>query len=203
MEQNKSNDLWLESSIEQALAGCSDPMSRTEFRRVCRIGTRTALYLLRSGLVPCENTGKKTRCYKIAKADVAAYLRRRAVDPAYYAPPSRWYADFPQRKPPQPALIDISRIDRERLRRVYVEKLAIWPDVLDISQIAEFTGYRRKVIAKWCTEGRLRVLMREPKVMVPKIWLLEFLCSEDYLGIVRKCGRHLDALREALELQEL
>ena len=46
------------------------------FRQACHIGTRTSLYLLQSGLVPCLHTGKRTRCYKIVKADVAAYLRR-------------------------------------------------------------------------------------------------------------------------------
>lgn len=47
-------------------------MSRNDFRIACHIGTRTSLYLLQSGLVPCIHTGKRTRCYKIAKADVAA-----------------------------------------------------------------------------------------------------------------------------------
>ncbi len=63
----------LEQQIQDLLAPYPDPMGRTDFRKACRIGTRTSLYLLQSGLVPCENTGKQTRCYKIAKADVAAY----------------------------------------------------------------------------------------------------------------------------------
>ena len=61
---------------------------------------RQSIYLLQSGLVPCENTGKQTRCYKIAKADVAAYLRRRLAEPAYYTPPSGWYKNYPNHKPP-------------------------------------------------------------------------------------------------------
>ena len=65
----------LERQIQDLLAPYPDPMGRTDFRKACRIGTRTSLYLLQSGLVPCENTGKQTRCYKIAKADVAAYRR--------------------------------------------------------------------------------------------------------------------------------
>ena len=71
----------LERQIQDLLAPYPDPMGRTDFRKACRIGTRTSLYLLQSGLVPCENTGKQTRCYKIAKADVAAYLRRRLAEP--------------------------------------------------------------------------------------------------------------------------
>ena len=90
----------LERQIQDLLAPYPDPMGRTDFRKACRIGTRTSLYLLQSGLVPCENTGKQTRCYKIAKADVAAYLRRRLAEPAYYTPPSGWYKNYPNHKPP-------------------------------------------------------------------------------------------------------
>ena len=63
----------LERQIQGLLAPYPDPMGRTDFRKACCIGTRTSIYLLQSGLVPCENTGKQTRCYKIIKADVAAY----------------------------------------------------------------------------------------------------------------------------------
>lgn len=90
----------LEREIQDLLAPYPDPMGRTDFRKACRIGTRTSIYLLQSGLVPCENTGKQTRCYKIAKADVAAYLRRRLAEPAYYTPPSGWYKNYPNHKPP-------------------------------------------------------------------------------------------------------
>lgn len=58
----------LEREIQDLLAPYPDPMGRTDFRKACRIGTRTSIYLLQSGLVPCENTGKQTRCYNIAKA---------------------------------------------------------------------------------------------------------------------------------------
>ena len=89
----------LERQIQDLLAPYPDPMGRTDFRKACHIGTRTSIYLLQSGLVPCENTGKQTRCYKIAKADVAAYLRRRLAEPAYYTPPSGWYKNYPAHKP--------------------------------------------------------------------------------------------------------
>ena len=83
----KKRTTELGKEIRAALAPYPDPMSRTDFRKACHIGTRTSIYLLQSGLVPCRNTGKRTRCYKIAKADVAAYLRRRLTEPGYYAPP--------------------------------------------------------------------------------------------------------------------
>ena len=77
----------LAEEIEEILTPYPDPMSRNDFRIVCHIGTRTSLYLLQSGLVPCKNNGKKTRCYKIAKKDVAEYplpprVRPDALHPA-------------------------------------------------------------------------------------------------------------------------
>ncbi len=77
----------LAEKIEEILTPYPDPMSRNDFRIVCHIGTRTSLYLLQSGLVPCKNNGKRTRCYKIAKKDVAEYLYRRESDPMHYTPP--------------------------------------------------------------------------------------------------------------------
>ena len=102
----------LEKEIAAALAACPDPMSRNDFRKACHIGTRTSIYLLQSGLVPCHSTGKRTRCYRIAKADVADYLRRRAADPARYTPPSGWYKNYPNHKPPENALV--RRLDPDR-----------------------------------------------------------------------------------------
>ena len=47
-----------------------DVMNKDQFYRLCHISKSTALHLLKSGKVPCEWTGKKTRCYKIKKEDV-------------------------------------------------------------------------------------------------------------------------------------
>ena len=90
----------LAEKIEEILMPYPDPMSRNDFRIVCHIGTRTSLYLLQSGLVPCKNNGKKTRCYKIAKKDVAEYLYRRESDPMRYTQPCGWYYNYPKHEKP-------------------------------------------------------------------------------------------------------
>ena len=58
----KKNNLFqdtLEREIQDLLAPYPDPMGRTDFRKACRIGTRTSIYLLQSGLVPCENPAQR------------------------------------------------------------------------------------------------------------------------------------------------
>ena len=179
----------LEREIQDLLAPYPDPMGRTDFRKACRIGTRTSIYLLQSGLVPCENTGKQTRCYKIAKADVAAYLRRRLAEPAYYTPPSGWYKNYPAHKPPAFSLngaLLLTDAVRQRIRRWYERLLARQPDVLNARQIARMTGYGARTVSHWCAEGRLRAFSHQHTYKVPKEWLLEFLTSEDYNSITRK-----------------
>ena len=170
----------LEREIQDLLAPYPDPMGRTGFRKACRIGTRTSIYLLQSGLVPCENTGKQTRCYKIAKSDVAAYLRRRLAEPAYYTPPSGWYKNYPNHKPPAFGLNGA----------LLLTDAARQPDVLDARQIAQVTGYASRTVSRWCTEGRLKAFPYQHTYKVPKEWLLEFLTSEDYNSITRKSKAH-------------
>ena len=188
----KSSDL-LERQIAEQLAGYPDPMSRTDFRIACKIGTRTSLYLLQSGLVPCTHTGKKTRCYKIAKADVAEYLRRRGYDPHRYAAPSGWYKNYPDHKPPATSVvnsINYGIVSRLLIRQYFEEQLSDAPDVLTVAQIAQVTGYSIKAVSRWCSAGRLKSILQQPKFMVPKVWLLEFLISNDYNNICRKSQRH-------------
>ena len=60
-----------------------DVITKDQLYRICHISKSTALYLLQSGKIPCEYTGRKTRCYKIKKEDVIAYLENRKVFPDY------------------------------------------------------------------------------------------------------------------------
>ena len=41
--------------------------------------------------MPCEWSGKKTRCYKIRKEDVKACPEERAIFPELYSAPKNWY----------------------------------------------------------------------------------------------------------------
>lgn len=54
-----------------------DVITRDQLYRICHISKKTASYLLDSGLVPCTNSGKKTRKYKIRIDDVIVFLNAR------------------------------------------------------------------------------------------------------------------------------
>lgn len=49
-------------------------MTKDQMYRICHISKKTCLFLLESGLVPCLDSGKKTRRFKIKTTDVIQYI---------------------------------------------------------------------------------------------------------------------------------
>ena len=49
-------------------------ISADQLYRICHISKRKAKWLLEHGYIPCEDSGKKTRRYKIRLNDVIDYL---------------------------------------------------------------------------------------------------------------------------------
>ena len=50
-----------------------ETVQKEQFRIMCHISKRTARYLLQAGLVPCVQSGKKTRNYTIKVKDIVRY----------------------------------------------------------------------------------------------------------------------------------
>ena len=90
-----------------------ETLSKEQFYKLCHISKSTALHLLQSGIVPCVNSGMKTRCYQIKKEDVQEYLSKRAIFPEAYSAPSGWYCSNNKksykRVPPNIGLYPVKR----------------------------------------------------------------------------------------------
>ena len=78
-----------------------ETISKDQFYRIAHISKATALYLLQSGLVPCIDSGKKTRRYTIRTEDVITYLMEREIHPEDYRAPEMWYAKRSGRTKPR------------------------------------------------------------------------------------------------------
>ena len=68
-----------------------ETISKDQFYRIAHISKATALHLLQHGLVPCKDTGKKTRRYTIRTDDVIFYMIDRELHPEVYHAPDNWY----------------------------------------------------------------------------------------------------------------
>ena len=71
----------------------AEVITKAQFYRIAHISKATALFLLQSGKVPCKDSGKKTRRYKIRTYDVILYLIDREINPAKYRAPDCWYRE--------------------------------------------------------------------------------------------------------------
>ena len=122
-----------------------DIITKDQLYQICHISKSTALYLLRSGKIPCEYTRKKTRCYKIKKADVITYLEKRKVFPESYSAPAGWYKGNYTVK----MKTELPEQILENMKLYYTELFAQYPDVLTTSEISKVIGYGTTSINNW------------------------------------------------------
>lgn len=168
-----------------------DVITKEQLRVLCHISKSTALYLLQSGKIPCMYTGKKTRCYKILKKDVMAYMADREEFPEYYKAAEGWYANRAWNIKLTSSLPEI----REDLHEYYAHLLRSYPDVLDNKTISELTGYGKNAINNWCLKEHLQSFTVKARHMIPKVYLIDFFCSQYFRTIVRKSEWHVNTLK--------
>ena len=169
-----------------------DIITKDQLSQICHISKSTALYLLRSGKIPCEYTGKKTRCYKIKKSDVITYLEKRKIFPESYSAPAGWYkGNYSiklETKIPENAL--------KNMRQYYTEMLAQYPDVMTATEVSTIIGYGKTTVNNWCRKGHLKAFKRNNMNHIPKVYLIEFCYSKYFRTITRKSDWHIRALQE-------
>lgn len=169
-----------------------DVITKDQLYRICHISKSTALYLLQSGKIPCEYTGKRTRCYKIKKEDVIAYLQDRKVFPESYSAPAGWYSG----SYPVKMKREIPPIVREDMHECYKELLSKYPDILTTDDVVKLTGYVKTSVNNWCRKGHLKSFKKNGINHIPKVYLIEFFCSIYFRTIVRKSKWHIYILKE-------
>lgn len=175
-----------------------DVITKEQFYRICHISKSTALYLLKSGVVPCEYSGKKTRCYKIKKDDVQKYLESKGKFPEYYAAPKGWYASNCTATIPG----KLSEDTTKKLYAYYNELLSDYKDVVFAQDVVKLTGYAKATINGWCAKGHIKHFVKDNKYYIPKVFLIEFFCSPYFRSIVRKTSWHIQTINEFHHLMQ-
>ena len=187
-------------------------MTKEQMYQVCHISKKTCLFLLQSGLVPCLDSGKKTRRFKIETADVIRYLEDRELHPDRYKPPDGFYKRKRvkgksrrkrRRKPgtgtPSPS---VAAVDPHVMREFYKVELEIYPDdVLTTNQISEFTGYSHSSVVRWCNKQYLQNFYIRHCFYVPKEYLLDFFVSRHFINISVKSELHKERNQQLIQYQ--
>ena len=187
-------------------------MTKEQMYQVCHISKKTCLFLLQSGRVPCLDSGKKTRRFKIETANVIRYLADRELHPDRYKPPDGFYKRKrvkvksrrkKRRKQgtdtPSPS---VTGVDPCIMREYYRAELELYPDdVLTTRQISEFTGYSHSSVVRWCNKQYLQNFYIRHRFYVPKEYLLDFFTSRHFINISVKSELHKERNQQLIQYQ--
>ena len=144
-------------------------ISADQLYQICHISKRKAKWLLNHGVIPCQDSGKKTRRYKIKLSDVIQYLYACENAPDTVAPP---VGEFNVKRK---QLSPISQINKGKfcqfLHRVWLDE----SDALSVSNVRMLLGYRTETIRNWMAHKKLRsIRLPDGTQVVAKEWLVEF-----------------------------
>lgn len=172
-------------------------ISADQFYRICHISKRKAKWLLENDVIPCKDSGKKTRRFTIQLTDIIAYLELRETSSSTVSTPpgifsSGWKATSVQR---------IS-IEPSHLRHYFDTKWQNEPDVISIKQVTELIGYSAKSISGWIASGRLNAVWYKTKYLIPKFCLIEFLVNIESYNIRYYPQKYCSFLKKLQKYQD-
>ena len=175
-------------------------ISAEQLYKILHYSKRKTKYLLDNGVIPCKNSGKKTRCYTIKMSDVTKYLEDRNRDgDNFYFPAGIFSSGYPSGNE-----FSIEMTDKvyKQLYKIIKLELYRFPDALTINEAAVATGYSRTLILKaiWC--GNLYAEKIFANYFIPKEKLIRFLAGKNGLAIKYKSDFHKKMLKIFIELRE-
>lgn len=159
-------------------------VSKDQLYIICKIAKRTAKYLLDNGIIPCVDTGKKTCRYRIQLEDIITYLKERDKSKNSRIPPgavSSRMSNTPTNLRFSYAQEIISGQENE-IREYFEYIIADFPDVLNSYEVCELTGLSRSTVLKYLKSGTLKSIRIDHRLMVPKLYMLDFVTLPIFLN---------------------
>ena len=163
-------------------------ITKDQLYRICHISKRKALWLLENGVIPCEDSGKKTRRFRIRLEDVIEFLERRDVGDLDVIHPQGIFSSYSH-----PVCQPRTYLDREELCAFILTKWNDQPDMLTVREVAELCGYSAHTVSGWVRKGTVASVAYHGANLVFKESLAEWLASGEGPGI-----RHMSEVHRRL-----
>jgi hypothetical protein len=166
-------------------------ISMDQLYRICHISKRKAKWLLENGVIPCEDSGKRTRRFQIHLEDVITFLERwdagllqEAIPPGIFSSGGRTLE--------QPYQI----LDSGALAAFLLERWADAPEVLTVAQTASLCGYGPSAINRWVRDGLVEAVSYRGHNLIFKESLADRLASYEGQTISARSELHKELLEE-------
>lgn len=169
------------------------PLTLDSVRKILRISKRKASWLLRYGYIPCENTGKRTRQYRVRVEDLFGYIKKAEKGLPEAQIPAGIFNGHPTKGHRQPVPTTFFEPPRKDFRAWLEKEWTDVPDALRVKEVSALTGYAQGTIQRWTLKKILRSVWAQHTLVVAKEWLIEFFSASAY-QIQRKSERHIALL---------
>ena len=173
-----------------------ETITMEQFYQIAHISKRKASWLLTNGIVPCEDSGKQTRRFKIRLDDVINYLQKVQGGTLNVSIPSGIFASGATSKPPREYL------DRDEMKGQFLADWYTSPDMLTIKQASEISGYVGTSILRWVNQKQVKGVLYHERYLISKESLADFLSSKDGQDIVKKSELHQGVIAEFMAEQK-
>ncbi len=181
-----------------------ETISKEQFYKLAHISKATALHLLQNGLIPCKDSGKKTRRYTIRTDDVICYMIDRELHPEVYRAPDLWYrgrsGHYNSRVTYRTELTKLSNDERAAFRKYIEHELKTYGDLMTVVEVVEAIGYCDTSLHRWCNAKKLKAFNISGRFLIPKISLVDFLISQYSFDIARKSWKHMLLIKGFLDM---
>lgn len=161
-------------------------VSKEVFYKIAHISKGTAQYLLQSKKVPCVESHKKTRKYKIKISDIVAYLIDREIRPGYYLPSYAEKTIISSSSFLYKKMCSLNEFERVCFHSYLVKELEEINDILTIKDISEALGFSYRMISMKCTQKDIFSFLINGKRLIPKKCFIEYLSSPKGYLIIGK-----------------
>ena len=153
-------------------------ITKDQLYRICRISKRKALWLLENGVIPCEDSGKKTRRFRIRLEDVIEFLELRDAGELDAILPRGTFTSASH-----PVCQPRTYLDSEELCTFILAEWDDQPDMLTVRKAAGLCGYSIHTVSGWVRKGSVASVAYHGVNLVSKESLAGWLASKEGQGI--------------------
>lgn len=165
-------------------------ISKDQLYRICHISKRKARWLLENGVIPCEDSGKRTRRFRIRLEDVITFLEQRDAGRLQEEIPAGIFSGGSHSTQPRQTL------DSGALCAFLLERWADAPDMLTVQQAALLCGYGPATINGWIGKGLVTAVQCRGRNLIPKESLAERLASREAQLSSNRSEQYTELLEE-------
>lgn len=170
-------------------------ISMDQLYKICHVSKRKAKWLLEHGVIPCKDSGKKTRRFTIKTVDVVQYLKKLEAGEINTTPPSGTFSSHrPKRK------ISNVRVNTIIFTTFLKKQWIAEPDAMTVEQASVLIGYNKSTISKWIKTKKLQAVAYQRSYLISKDCLIISLAQTVNENCQHKSKKHT-SLIEQYEMQ--